>query len=121
MKQGHGFCRVGGWGGGAVVGKPGEKVAFEQSLLGGGEHRSGSRGNSPSGPKRQPDVPVGKVGDGGPAGLIDPCVWNRTGLGSVCVCKNMRESWLYWGSRGVLSARVCGFVSCPVCVRVCAH
>ena len=112
---------LGDGGGGAVVGKPGEKVAFEQSLLGGGEHRSGSRGNSPSGPKRQPDVPVGKVGDGGPAGLIDPCVWNRTGLGSVCVCKNMRESWLYWGSRGVLSARVCGFVSCPVCVRVCAH
>ena len=132
MEQGHGFCRVGGWGGSRWLGSLGRrwhlsKVSWEVE-----EYRSGSRGNSPPGPKRQPDVPVGKVGGGG--GLASLILVCGIGLGwEVCVCvyvcvcvcvcvwKNMRESWLYWGSRGVLSARACGFVPCSVCVRVCAH
>ena len=49
------------------------------------EYRSGSRGNSPPGPKRQPDVPVGKVGGGG--GLASLILVCGIGLGwEVCVC-----------------------------------
>ena len=49
MEQGHGFCTVGGWGE-VMVGKPGEKVAFEQSLLGGGGAQEWKE-TAPQGPR----------------------------------------------------------------------
>lgn len=124
MEQGHGFCRVGGGGWGAVVGKPGEKVAFEQSLLGGGGAQEWKE-TAPQGPRGSQACLWGRWGMGGRlASLILLC---GIGLGwEVCVClcvcisKNRRESWLCQ-SCGVASACACGFMPCPVCVRACAR
>lgn len=80
--------------------------------------------NSPPGPKREPDVPVGKVRGGGRAGLIDPCVCNRTGLGSVCVCvcKNMREELALLGVPWRVVCTCLWVCAMPcVCMRVCSR
>ena len=90
MKQGHGFCRVGGWGGVRWSGSLGRrwhlsKVSWEVGSTGVEVEET-----APQGPRGSQMCLWGRWGMGGPAGLIDPCVWNRTGLGSVCVCVCVR-------------------------------